>query len=112
MEKGGILRRGVFWAAGIFLLLGLRTTAQAQEEKGAGSWMEGAGVAALLDPWIQPEGESVSEPEETAESENGFGSENGEESESETGSESGADEEDEAGGLVMADVTDVLNVRE
>ena len=112
MEKGGILRRGVFWAAGIFLLLGLRTTAQAQEEKGAGSWREGAGVAALLDPGIQPGEESVSEPEETAESENGFGSENGEESESETGSESGADEEDEAGGLVMADVTDVLNVRE
>lgn len=112
MEKGGILRRGVFWAAGIFLLLGLRTTAQAQEEKGAGSWREGAGVAALLDPGIQPEEESISEPEETAESENGFGSENGEESESETGSESGADEEDEAGGLVMADVTDVLNVRE
>ena len=96
MKQGAIFWRGILGAAGLLLLLCLPITAAAQQEKDH-SWRTGAGVAALLDPKerMQPE-------EET-------GANAGSERASDDGKE--GDEEDETGSLVMADVSNVLNVR-
>lgn len=96
MKQGAIFWRGILGAAGLLLLLCLPITAAAQQEKDH-SWRTGAGVAVLLEPKerMQPE-------EET-------GANAGSERASDDGKE--GDEEDETGSLVMADVSNVLNVR-
>ena len=102
MKQGAIFWRGILGAAGLLLLLCLPITAAAQQEKDH-SWRTGAGVAALLDPkeWMQPEEETGANAGDAANA--------GSERASDDGKE--GDEEDETGSLVMADVSNVLNVR-
>ncbi len=102
MKQGAIFWRGILGAAGLLLLLCLPITAAAQQEKDH-SWRTGAGVAALLDPKerMQPEEETGANAGDAANAGSERASDDGEE----------GDEEDETGSLVMADVSNVLNVR-
>ena len=102
MKQGAIFRRGILGAAGLLLLLCLPITAAAQQEKDH-SWRTGAGVAALLDP------KERMQPEEETGANAGDAANAGSERASDDGKE--GDEEDETGSLVMADVSNVLNVR-
>ena len=102
MKQGAIFWRGILGAAGLLLLLCLPITAAAQQEKDH-SWRTGAGVAALLDP------KERMQPEEETGANAGDAANAGSERASDDGKE--GDEEDETGSLVMADVSNVLNVR-
>ena len=108
MKQGAIFWRGILGAAGLLLLLCLPITAAAQQEKDH-SWRTGAGVAALLEPKgrMQPEEETGANAGDAANT--GDASNAGSERASDDGKE--GDEEDETGSLVMADVSNVLNVR-
>ena len=102
MKQGAIFWRGILGAAGLLLLLCLPITAAAQQEKDH-SWRTGAGVAALLEP------KERMQPEEETGANAGDAANAGSERASDDGKE--GDEEDETGSLVMADVSNVLNVR-
>ena len=102
MKQGAIFWRGILGAAGLLLLLCLPITAAAQQEKDH-SWRTGAGVAALLDP------KERMQPEEETGANAGDAANAGSERASDDGKE--GDKEDETGSLVMADVSNVLNVR-
>ena len=102
MKQGAIFWRGILGAAGLLLLLCLPITAAAQQEK-EHSWRTGAGVAVLLEP------KERMQPEEETGANAGDAANAGSERASDDGKE--GDEEDETGSLVMADVSNVLNVR-
>ena len=102
MKQGAIFWRGILGAAGLLLLLCLPITAAAQQEKDH-SWRTGAGVAVLLEP------KERMQPEEETGANAGDAANAGSERASDDGKE--GDEEDETGSLVMADVSNVLNVR-
>lgn len=114
MKQGAIFWRGILGAAGLLLLLCLPITAAAQQEKDH-SWRTGAGVAALLDPKERMQPEEETKPQEEAGTNAGDAANTGDASNagSERASDDGkeGDEEDETGSLVMADVSNVLNVR-
>lgn len=121
MKGDEFLRRGVFVTAGLLLLLCL--PASAQESRSADGWRAGAGVASLLDPEIRSGEPGASKPDaskldalkpdasdpDDSESDPEPDGETEEAREEET--ESGSREDGQAGDLVMADVSNVLNVR-